>query len=77
MYLGMPLLLYHGLRWLTDPALRADIKRADEAMKRAQIATWSSLAATAELLLKAALSRKSPFAVSTEDIEWNGPSAHD
>ena len=77
MYLGMPLLLYHGLRWLIDPALRADIKRADEAMKRAQIATWSSLAATAELLLKAALSRKSLLAVSTEDIEWNGPSAHD
>ena len=70
--LGVPFFMYHGLNYFSTKAVRADFRRSHEAMKSANLPFWAALLATAELLVMAALYRRSPIAQSTRDIEWNG-----
>ena len=72
MMLGIPFILYHAAHWVCDKNVRADARRAIEAMKASHVPLWGGLLSSAEILSKAIRHRCSPLTVSTIDIEWNG-----
>jgi hypothetical protein len=74
--LGLPLRVYHPLQALHG-TLRADIARAQECVTGAGVGLWPSIAATLEILAKAAVSGKDVLSTTTHDIEWNQPNRHD
>jgi hypothetical protein len=73
--LGLPLRLYHPLQALRG-ALRADIARAQECVAGAGVGLWPAIAATLEILTKAAVSGKDVLSTTTHDIEWNRPATN-
>jgi len=69
--LAVPLLIYHP-QLFTNAVGRQGWVAARDAMREAGVPLLAQLAATAEVLSRAAVMGTNPLAAATHDIEWNG-----